>query len=91
MNKIDFYLKEKLYRAVLPYEPFIKEDGTISSAAFKDSQGLSVDRQMHRENKELSRLQLITVIRNLLDIFIYLQKKMIIILNCIKIPKKSID
>lgn len=48
----DFYETEKLYRAILPYAPFIKDDGSISSGAFKDAKGLSVDRQMKRENNE---------------------------------------
>lgn len=41
-----FYNNEKLYRAILPIEPFKKSDGSISSAAFKDKNGLSVDKQM---------------------------------------------
>lgn len=48
----EFYDKEKLYRAVLPIDPFIKGCGKISSAAFKDKNGLSVDKQMHRLNSE---------------------------------------
>lgn len=47
-----FYNNEKLYRAILPIEPFKKSDGSISSAAFKDKNGLSVDKQMHRPNSE---------------------------------------
>ena len=35
---------EKLYRAVLPYEMFLREDGSLTSAAFRDRKGLSVDR-----------------------------------------------
>lgn len=48
----DFYRGEKFYRAVLPIETFIKEDGTITSGAFKDPQGLSVDRQFNRDDKD---------------------------------------
>ncbi len=35
---------EKLYRAVRPWNAFWKKDGTLSSAAFKDKNGLSVER-----------------------------------------------
>lgn len=52
MDNIQFENDEKLYRAILPLEPFVKKDGSISSAAFKDRNGLSVDRQMHRFNHE---------------------------------------
>ncbi len=47
---------EKLYRAVYPPEimpMFWKENGEISSAAFKDKKGLSVERAGHREDKEV--------------------------------------
>ena len=43
-----FEKKEKLYRAVLPRFIYDKMDGRISSAAFKDAKGLSVDRGYHR-------------------------------------------
>ena len=43
-----FEEKEKLYRAVLPRFIYDKKDGHISSAAFKDSKGLSVDRGYYR-------------------------------------------
>ncbi len=35
---------EKLYRAVWPASMFWKRDGRVSSAAFKDKKGLSVER-----------------------------------------------
>ena len=46
-----FYDDEKLYRAVFPPEKidfFWKKDGSISSAALKDSKGLSVERGYYR-------------------------------------------
>ena len=45
---IPFDNSEVLYRAVLPFKDFWKEDGTVSSAAFKDSNGLSTDRSLNR-------------------------------------------
>lgn len=47
------YDEEKLFRAVLPLDMFIRKDGTLTSAAFKDSQGLSVDRSGFRSDKEV--------------------------------------
>lgn len=55
MDVSEFYPNEKLYRAVLPMLPFIKENGSISSGVFTDSNkfsGLSVDRQKYRDNDE---------------------------------------
>ena len=46
---------EKLYRSVYPPEVadiFWKADGSISSAAFADPKGLSVDRQDSRSDEE---------------------------------------
>ena len=43
---------EKLYRAVTPTDMFMKADGTITSAAFKSSDGCSVDRGNYREDEE---------------------------------------
>lgn len=43
---------EKLYRAVFPesyMQMFWRKDGTVSSAAFTDKQGLSVERGDFRE------------------------------------------
>ena len=37
----NFASEEKLYRAVLPLEMYWRSDGTISSAAFHDKNGLS--------------------------------------------------
>ena len=45
---------EKLYRAVFPesnYQMFWRKDGTVSSAAFTDKQGLSVERGNFREDE----------------------------------------
>ena len=43
---------EKLFRAVLPEGIFWREDGTLTSAAFKDDNGLSVDREGGRSLAE---------------------------------------
>lgn len=51
-----FEMKEKLYRAVYPPEIadiFWKADGTVSSAAFADPKGLSVDRGNYRSDEEV--------------------------------------
>lgn len=57
-----FERNERLYRAVYPPEVagmFWKRDGSISSAAFADPKGLSVDRGDHRADadvvKDMSR------------------------------------
>lgn len=47
---------EKLYRAVFPtsyIQMFWKKDGTISSAAFSDREGLSVERGNFRDDKDV--------------------------------------
>ncbi|MCR5117796.1 MAG: hypothetical protein K6A97_09850 [Lachnospiraceae bacterium] len=47
---------EKLYRAIYPpevMEMFWKKDGTLSSAAFADANGLSVDRGYNRPESEV--------------------------------------
>lgn len=52
---IPFYEAELLYRGVLPDNVFWKEDGTLTSAAFKtrrEEKGLSVDRQMDRSEED---------------------------------------
>lgn len=41
---------EKLYRAVLPLEMFWKSNGKLTSAAFKDRHGLSVERGYYRKD-----------------------------------------
>lgn len=46
---------ETLYRAVKPIPMYIKENGEISSAIFKDSQGVSVDRDGERTFPEISQ------------------------------------
>lgn len=48
----NFEEAEKLYRAVLPVSTFWKQNGSLSSAAFKDKNGLSVDRQWDRSDEE---------------------------------------
>lgn len=48
---------EKLYRAVYPPEVadmFWRKDGTVSSAAFADPNGLSVDRGDYRPDHEVT-------------------------------------
>ena len=44
---------EKLYRAVLPKPIFWRKDGKVSSAAFKDKNGLSVERGNNRKDMEV--------------------------------------
>ena len=46
---------EGLYRAVIPKDIFVKNDGSISSAAFKSSTGCSVDRGAGRTDEEAAR------------------------------------
>ncbi len=58
MHSLDnkFKLNEKLYRAVYPpeiTEMFWRKDGSISSAAFADPKGLSVDRGYHRSDNDV--------------------------------------
>ena len=51
-----FKKDEKLYRAVYPPEimdMYWKRDGSISSAAFADPKGLSVDRGNYRSDREV--------------------------------------
>ncbi len=51
----EFKSNEKLFRAVYPPETvpmFWRLDGSISSAAFADPKGLSVDREGERETKD---------------------------------------
>ncbi len=51
-----FNKNEKLYRAVYPpelAEMFWKRDGSLSSAAFADPKGLSVDRGNYRSDDEV--------------------------------------
>ena len=53
----DFKVNEKLYRAIYPPEimdMFWKKDGTLSSAAFADPKGLSVDRGNFRPDTEVA-------------------------------------
>ena len=48
---------EKLYRAVFPPEMaamYWKEDGSLSSAAFADPKGLSVERGNYRNDKDVA-------------------------------------
>ncbi len=49
----EFKDEESLFRKI-PNNPVMKrEDGSISSAVFKDSKGCSVDRQLDRELKDV--------------------------------------
>lgn len=51
-----FSNSEKLYRAVFPEsykQMFWKKDGTVSSAAFVDEEGLSVERGNFREDESV--------------------------------------
>ena len=51
-----FFDDEKLYRAVFPPEivdMYWRRDGTISSAAFADPKGLSVDRGDYRPDEDV--------------------------------------
>ena len=51
-----FSMDEKLYRAVWPpeiYELFWRRDGSVSSAAFADPKGLSVDRGDYRSDADV--------------------------------------
>lgn len=53
----NFRSDEKLYRAVYPPEiadMFCKKDGSVSSAAFANPNGLSVDRGNYRSDKEVT-------------------------------------
>lgn len=52
MNNV-FKDDEKLYRAVLPASMYWKKSGGISSAAFSDNEGLSVERGNHREEESV--------------------------------------
>lgn len=47
-----FHEEEKLYRLIIPKNWYFEED-RISSAAFKDSKGLSVDRDGDRKDIEI--------------------------------------
>lgn len=44
---------ERLYRAVLPKDMYWKSDGTLSSAAFYDPYGLSVERGYNRKTEDV--------------------------------------
>lgn len=46
----EFENDEKLYRAVYPYDMFWTSGGKVSSAAFKDKNGLSVERGYYRDD-----------------------------------------
>ena len=69
-----FPKNEKLYRAVYPPEAaelFWKADGSISSAAFADPKGLSVDRGDFRVDDPLTYIQLIQKVAHLpFDLFV---------------------
>ena len=44
---------ENVYRAIHPHRNFIKADGGISSAAFKDPKGLSVEQGLGRSDRDV--------------------------------------
>lgn len=44
---------EHVYRSIHPHRNFIKADGGISSAAFKDPNGLSVEQGLGRTDKDI--------------------------------------
>ena len=52
----DFDDTESLYRAFKPQGIYVKEDGSFSSAIFKDSHGTSVDRLGGRDEMEAARI-----------------------------------
>ena len=52
MNDL-FTKEERLYRAVRPDSLFWKENGKLSSAAFKDKNGLSVERGDFRTDNDV--------------------------------------
>ena len=49
---MEFKPNEKLFRAVLPKNMVRKENGLITSSTFKQSTGVSVDRQSERDTSE---------------------------------------
>lgn len=53
MEKFDD--KERFYRKIPPNPNMIKQNGTITSAAFKDSKGCSVDRKSDRSENVVYR------------------------------------
>lgn len=53
-----FSSDEKLFRAVPKQHPNMWKNGTVTSAVFKDSKGVSVDRQWKRTAKEAVRVLL---------------------------------
>lgn len=55
MNNI-FNPAECLYRAIMPSKPnmlFMKDDGSVSSALYKDPNGCSVDRGNYRNDNDV--------------------------------------
>lgn len=48
---MEFEKEEKLFRVIRPGSMFWKSEGKLSSAAFKDKNGLSVDRAMGRADE----------------------------------------
>ena len=54
--RTEFYPEEKLYRKIRPLEAFWdRERNRPTSGAFKDRNGLSVDRQGYRDEREVVR------------------------------------
>ena len=64
---------EKLYRAVFPesyMQMFWRKDGTVSSAAFTDKQGLSVERGDFREDENvisINQVKEVSIIRKFME------------------------
>ena len=78
----DFAENEKLYRAVYPLEVsdmFWKKDGTVSSAAFADPKGVSVDRGDGRDD--------VTVVKDMKKRFVGSIVRLYV-KNCVEIGAK---
>lgn len=67
MNE-NFNADEKLYRAVIPSDMFIKEDGSLSSAAYKSHDGCSVDRGNGRDDQEAADFMLMHLKGNIYSV-----------------------
>ena len=68
-----FEPSEKLYRAVYPPEVahmFWRKDGTVSSAAFADAKGLSVNRGDHRTDAEVAKSMLSRFSGHIISVYI---------------------
>lgn len=63
-----FCADEKLYRAVIPCNMYIKEDGSLSSAAYKSHDGCSVDRGNGRDDQEAADFMLMHLKGNIYSV-----------------------